>query len=206
MPFIVLEGLDGSGKSTVFTALCEHLRTRYPDAEIIKTREPGGTELGEQLRTLILQTDMDPVTELMLVSAQRAEHVQQVIRPALKRGAFVMCDRFTASTYAYQVKGRGLPESLYLTLTQLVCGTTQPDLTVLLDLDPKVAAERIASRAAAPDRFDSASAEFISRVRQAYLNLSWRHASKYAVVNAEADYATVIDRALSALDTWIDTR
>ena len=136
--FITFEGIDGAGKSTHIEALAERLRER--GAEVLCTREPGGTELAEQLRELILHRPMDALTEALLVFAARRDHVQRVIAPALARGACVVCDRFTDATFAYQGGGRGFDAEVLSRLEQWVHGALQPDLTLWLDLPAETAA------------------------------------------------------------------
>lgn len=168
--FITLEGIEGVGKSTQIAVAGECLRQH--GVEVVVTREPGGTVLAERLRALLLATDlpaMTSLTELMLMFAARAEHLAQVILPALQRGAWVVSDRFHDASYAYQGGGRGVPEAAIKALDALVVGEHQPDLTVLLDAPVPVALARAAARANAPDRFEKERVEFFERVRSIYL-------------------------------------
>ena len=168
--FITLEGPEGAGKSTNREYLAERLREQ--GIEVVLSREPGGTPLAERIRELLLAPSdeiMDSDTELLLVFAARAQHLAQVIRPALARGAVVLCDRFTDATYAYQVGGRGLDEGRFAALERWVHPDLQPDLTLIFDLDPAVAARRLAGTGQAPDRFEREQADFFQRVRAAYL-------------------------------------
>ncbi|MEP7058522.1 MAG: dTMP kinase [Caldimonas sp.] len=163
--FITFEGIDGAGKSTHIDAVAAHLRGR--GAEVVCTREPGGTALAEELRKLILHAPMDAMTEALLVFAARRDHLHQVIEPARARGATVLCDRFTDATFAYQGGGRGFDVEVLTRLEQWVHGTLQPDLTLWFDLEPALAQERVvASRAA--DRFEAQDRAFFERVRSAY--------------------------------------
>jgi len=165
--FITLEGVDGAGKSTHLDWLVARLRDRGLD--VVQTREPGGTPLGEKLRELLLSAPMHRETEALLMFAARREHLERVIKPALARGEWVVCDRFTDASFAYQGGGRGLaPEKLAL-LERWVQDGFQPDLTLLFDLPITVAAQRMAGAARELDRFEQEKADFHERVRAAYL-------------------------------------
>lgn len=163
--FITLEGIDGAGKSTHLTAMRSWLGARHH--RVVQTREPGGSELAESLRGLVLHHDMDPLTEALLVFAARRDHLRRTIEPALADGATVLSDRYTDASFAYQGGGRGLALPVLLTLQDWVQGGRDPDLTLWLDLPPAVAAAR---RAAArdPDRFEAQDTAFFERVQAAY--------------------------------------
>jgi dTMP kinase len=163
--FITFEGIDGAGKSTHIVALAQRLRER--GAEVVCTREPGGTELAEKLRELVLHAPMDALTEALLVFAARRDHVQQLVAPALARGATVVCDRFTDATFAYQGGGRGFDAKVLAQLECWVHGELQPQLTFWLDLPAAEAARRRAAARAA-DRFESEDIAFFDRVRSGY--------------------------------------
>lgn len=163
--FITFEGIDGAGKSTHIVALAQRLRER--GAEVVCTREPGGTALAEKLRELVLRDPMDTLTEALLVFAARRDHVQQLIAPALARGATVVCDRFTDATFAYQGGGRDFEPQVLTQLERWVHGDLQPHLTFWLDLPAAEAARRRAAARAA-DRFESEDLAFFDRVRAAY--------------------------------------
>jgi len=163
--FITFEGIDGAGKSTHLTAVAARLRAA--GATVLCTREPGGTDLAETLRKLILHSSMDALTEALLVFAARRDHLQRVIAPALARGETVLCDRFTDATFAYQGGGRGFDTAVLAQLEQWVHSELQPDLTIWFDLPADIAAARRAS-ARAPDRFESENAAFFDRVRRGY--------------------------------------
>ena len=179
--FITLEGIDGAGKSTHLAALAQWWRAR--GAEVVLTREPGGTPLAERLREMVLPAAMDPLTESLLVFAARREHVLKVIEPALARKAVVLCDRFTDATFAYQGGGRGFDHPGLAQLAQWVHGQRQPDLTFLFDVPPEVAqARRAAVRQ--PDRFEAQDEAFFSRVRQAYEQRRLAQPERFAVVDA----------------------
>ena len=164
--FITFEGIDGAGKTTQIEAL--HAFLRDSGIEVVRTREPGGTPLGEKIRGLLLHEDMDETAETLLFFASRAQHIRDVILPALARGAWVLSDRFTDATYAYQVGGKGCSAQSVLQLEAMVQKGFGPDKTVLFDIDPESAAKRLAlSRTA--DRFEVQGTDFFSRVRKAYL-------------------------------------
>ncbi|MDR3221548.1 MAG: dTMP kinase [Candidatus Accumulibacter sp.] len=180
--FITFEGIDGAGKSTHITALIELLRAR--GLEVVSTREPGGTPLGEKLRELLLHEAMHLETEALLMFAARREHLAAVIEPALSRGVWVVCDRFSDATYAYQGGGRGLDKAKFASLEHWVHGHLQPDLTFLFDLPPEVARGRIAEQGRALDKFEQEQADFHGRVRQAYLERAAAAPRRICVVNA----------------------
>lgn len=186
--FITFEGIDGAGKSTHIEALAERLRER--GAEVLCTREPGGTELAEQLRELILHRPMDALTEALLVFAARRDHVQRVIAPALARGACVVCDRFTDATFAYQGGGRGFDAEVLSRLEQWVHGALQPDLTLWLDLPAETAALRRA-QARAADRFEAEDLAFFERVRAGYAARMAAQPRRFARIDSALDKAAV---------------
>jgi dTMP kinase len=165
--FITLEGIDGAGKSTHLAWLAERLRAR--GREVVVTREPGGTPVGEKIRELLLQAPMDPGTETLLVFAARHEHLAKVIRPALEQGVWVISDRFTDATYAYQGGGRGVPLDRLKVLEAWVQEGLQPDLTLFFDVPVAVGQARLAAGQAPLDRFEQEVAAFHERVRRAYL-------------------------------------
>jgi dTMP kinase len=178
--FITFEGIDGAGKSTQIAFLAEHLRARGHD--VLLTREPGGTELGEKLRALVLHEAMDARTETLLVFAARAEHLARVIRPALAAGRWVVCDRFTDATFAYQAGGRQLPAADIEALERWVHPDLQPDCTLLVDVPPAVAAARLASARPA-DRFEAEQGAFFARVRAAYLARAQRDPGRFVILD-----------------------
>jgi dTMP kinase len=179
--FITVEGIDGAGKTTHVNALEAHWRAQGRD--VVRTREPGGTELAEALRELVLHKAMDPLTESLLVFAARRDHLVQVIEPALARGAWVLCDRFSDATFAYQGAGRGFDLTLLDTLEAWVQSGRQPDLTLVFDVDPAIAAARL-SAARAPDRFEAQDHAFFSRVREGYQARMTAQPHRFAVVDA----------------------
>ncbi len=179
--FITLEGVDGAGKSTHLGFVADWLRQQ--DREVVVTREPGGTPLGETLRELLLHRDMNADTELLLMFAARQQHLAEVILPALDRGAWVVSDRFTDASYAYQCGGRGIATERVATLEAWVQRGFSPDLTLLFDVPPEVAeARRSAARAA--DRFEREADRFFGRVRNAYLERAQAEPARIRVLDA----------------------
>jgi dTMP kinase len=196
--FITFEGIDGAGKSSYIEPVAQWLREC--GREVVVTREPGGTALAEKLRDLLLGSPMDGLTESLLVFAARRDHVQQLIEPALARGAVVVCDRFTDATFAYQGGGRGFDRVLLQQLEQWVQQGLQPDLTLWFDLPPALAAQR-RSAARLPDRFESEGTAFFERVHDAYAARAdaapWRFERVDAAQPREAVWAQ-IEQALRA--------
>ena len=179
--FITFEGIDGAGKSSHIEPVAALLRQR--GVEVVVTREPGGTPLGEKLRALLLSEPMNLETETLLMFAARREHVAAVIAPALERGAWVVCDRFTDATRAYQGGGRGVARDKIEILANWVHGDVNPDVTFLFDLPREVAEQRLAG-ARSPDRFEQEQAQFHQRVRAEYLRLAAENATRFRVVDA----------------------
>ncbi len=183
--FITVEGIEGVGKSTQVAALARGLEAR--GLEVRVTREPGGTPLAERIRSLVLEhgtEELPPVAELLLMFAARAVHLGGLIEPALRAGRWVLCDRFTDATYAYQGGGRGLDPATIESLEEWVQGARRPDLTLLLDLPVARALERARRRGAATDRFESQRVEFFERVRRAYLERAAREPGRIVVIDA----------------------
>jgi dTMP kinase len=197
--FITLDGVDGAGKSTHLGFVADWLRQQ--GREVIVTREPGGTPLGETLRELLLHREMDADTELLLMFAARQEHLAQLILPALARGAWVLSDRFTDASYAYQCGGRGIAVERIAALEAWVQRGFSPDLTLLFDVPPEVAeARRSAARAA--DRFEREADSFFNRVRQAYLDRAQGDPKRIRVLDARrsiAELQTEISQLLQEL-------
>lgn len=179
--FITLEGMDGAGKSTHIPNIIQWLESR--GLEVVSTREPGGTPLGEKLRELLLNEAMHPETETLLMFAARREHIATVIEPALARGAWVLSDRFTDATYAYQCGGRGVQADKVIALEQWVQGRLQPDATLLFDVPVEVSVARLAS-ARAPDKFERESADFFTKIRNAYLQRAAENPARFRVINS----------------------
>ena len=194
--FISFEGIDGAGKTTHIDAVEQAWRAA--GHEVVRTREPGGTALAESLRELVLHQPMDALTEALLVFAARRDHVQQVIRPALARGAWVLCDRFTDATFAYQGAGRGFDLNVLTQLESWVQDGLQPELTLLFDLSPTVAAARLRD-ARQPDRFEALDTVFFERVRSGYLARRAADPQRFALIQAEAAPQAVATQVLAAL-------
>lgn len=180
--FITFEGMDGAGKSTQIARTADWLRAR--GHTVLLTREPGGTPLGESLRGLLLHQAMHPDTEALLMFAARREHLAQVIEPALARGDWVLCDRFTDASFAYQGGGRGLDTARLEALEAWVQRGLQPGLTLLFDLPCEVAAQRLAASGGDPDRFEREQSDFFNRVRAAYLARAQADPGRMQVLDA----------------------
>jgi len=200
---ISIEGGEGAGKSTVLSALRDALLA--DGEEVVSTREPGGTPLAERIRALLLGgtgETVHPQTELLLMFASRAQHVREVVLPALQRGAWVISDRFTDSSYAYQGAGRGLDERFIAILEQQVVGI-EPGLTLLLDLGVAHGRERTRGRdllgGSAPDRIERERDEFFERVRECFLARAAAHPQRFRVIDASPDATTVAASALATL-------
>ncbi|MGB8546340.1 MAG: dTMP kinase [Azonexus sp.] len=187
--FITFEGIDGAGKSSHVEWLATFLRDKGKVVHV--TREPGGTELGEKLRELLLHKSMHLETETLLMFAARREHLAKVIEPALASGEWVVCDRFSDATYAYQGGGRGLDRAKLQQLEHWVHGHLQPDLTLLFDLPLDVARERIVLASRVLDRFEQERADFHERVRQAYLERAHSSPARIRVVDAQQSIETI---------------
>ncbi|WP_119153998.1 dTMP kinase [Caldimonas tepidiphila] len=194
--FITFEGIDGAGKSTHIAAVAERLRTA--GREVVLSREPGGTELAETLRELVLHRPMDALTEALLIFAGRRDHLRQLIEPALARGAAVVCDRFTDATFAYQGGGRGFDLGVLETLEGWVQQGRQPDLTLWFDLPPEIAAGRLAG-ARVPDRFEQQPLEFFRRVAAGYAARAQAQPSRFARIDASGERDAVWRQVEAAL-------
>ncbi len=190
--FLTVEGAEGVGKSTHIETIKKFLDSR--DIPHILTREPGGTPVAERIRELLLAVDEDEtlceLSELLLVFAARAQHLERVVKPALAQGKWVICDRFTDATYAYQGGGRGLDVTIIASLESLVQGELKPDLTIILDLDPRIGIQRASERGEL-DRFEREQIEFFDKVRQRYLDIAAADPQRCAVIDAGNDLATV---------------
>ena len=187
--FITLEGIDGAGKSTHHAWLAEVLQRS--GKTVISTREPGGTQLGEKLRALLLSEPMNLETEALLMFAARREHIAEVIQPALERGSWVVSDRFTDASFAYQGGGRGLAWAKLEQLEKWVQGDLQPDLTFLFDLDVATAQQRLANTGNAPDRFEQQQQAFFERVRSAYHRRVDAYPDRFCVIDAKQSVAII---------------
>ncbi|OMG66076.1 dTMP kinase [Stutzerimonas balearica] len=202
--FITLEGPEGAGKSTNRDYLAALLREHGVD--VVLTREPGGTPLAERIRELLLAPADEPMasdTELLLVFAARAQHLQQVVRPALARGAVVLCDRFTDATYAYQGGGRGVPTERIELLEDFVQGALRPDLTLVFDLPVEVGLARAAARGRL-DRFEQERLEFFEAVRSTYLQRAAQSPERYRVLDAAQPLDAVQQRIAGLLPQLLE--
>ena len=179
--FITLEGMDGAGKSTHIPTIIASLQARGHD--VVSTREPGGTVLGERLRELLLHENMHAETETLLMFAARREHIATVIVPALTRGAYVLSDRFTDATYAYQSGAKGVAAAKVELLEQWVQADLQPDLTLLFDVPVEISIQRLAM-ARSPDKFEREDAHFFTRIRQAYLQRAQQNPTRFRIIDA----------------------
>ena len=193
--FISFEGIDGAGKSTHIDAFAKLIQERYPHRQVVLTREPGGTALGEQLRQLLLNAPMNLETEALLMFAARREHLVQIIEPALQSGKIVISDRFTDASFAYQGGGRGLSLDKLNALEQWVQGQPdqtilQPNLTILFDLPGSVAEGR-RSKVRTPDKFEQMDLNFFERVRQEYLRRAKNDMKRFYIVDATQTQETI---------------
>ena len=206
--FITIEGVEGVGKSTNISYIERFLEAR--DIEFVSTREPGGTALAERIRDVLLdkaESSMDPMTELLLMFAARKQHTEELIKPALERGEWVICDRYTDSSYAYQGGGRGLDSKIISKVEKLTLGSFKPDLTIVLDLPVKKGLARAGNRGEL-DRFELESEKFFKRVRATFLARAKTH-KRYHVINASRSLSAVqgkIGAALTSLPALRSTR
>lgn len=202
--FITLEGIEGVGKSTQLDHVAGWARTR--GIEVVVTREPGGTPLAEAIRRLVLEPRSEPVdgtTELLLMFAARATHLANLIRPALRRGAWVICDRFTDATYAYQGGGRGLSRETIQALERLTLEGLEPDLTLLFDAPVKLGLERARGRGTDLDRFESETVAFFDKVRAEYLDIARRHPGRVKVIDATVSEERVSEQVQRVLAGFV---
>ncbi|MEZ5586412.1 MAG: dTMP kinase [Sedimenticolaceae bacterium] len=203
--FITVEGIEGAGKTSCLDLLEQRIRQR--GHEVLVTREPGGTPLGEDLRRLLLGHRHDGMaddTELLLMFAARAEHLHAKIEPALVAGSWVLCDRFTDATYAYQGYGRGIDVQRIAALETWVQGERRPDLTLLLDLPVEVGLQR-AGRRSTPDRFERQALTFFDRVRQGYLSLAASAPGRFRVIDAGQSLDEVSRQVTATIDAFLDS-
>jgi dTMP kinase len=200
--FITFEGIDGAGKTTHLAWFRERLQQHIAPGgrSVVMTREPGGTALGESLREILLHQKMDLETEALLMFAARREHLADVIEPALARGDWVLSDRFTDATFAYQGGGRGLPRDKLETLERWVQGGFQPDLTLLFDLAPDTASER-RSATREPDRFESESEAFFGRTRAEYLRRAEEAPYRFAIIDSSQSIPEIQERLENIIAT-----
>ncbi|NDK37708.1 dTMP kinase [Pseudoxanthomonas gei] len=201
---ISLEGGEGAGKTSAIAAIRELLQSR--GHEVVLTREPGGTPLAERIRELLLSSHEEPLapeTELLLMFASRSQHVREVIRPALQRGAYVVTDRFTDSSYAYQSDGRGLDRALVEELERRVVGL-KPGLTLLLDLDVREGRARTSGRDLWPDRIESEQDDFFERVREGFRKRALAEPERFRVIDAGQPPAAVGAAVHGAVTSWLE--
>jgi dTMP kinase len=202
--FITLEGIEGAGKTTVADRITQALRGR--GITVHATREPGGTKVAERVRSLVLDRGDEHISataETLLMFGARQIHIDNLIRPSLTRGEWVICDRFTDATHAYQGGGRGVDRKLIDQLAQAVHGDLWPDCTLLLDVPVRVGLERMQARRGAVDRFEIESPQFFDRVRNRYLELARAHPQRFRIVDATAKLDEVCDAALAALESCL---
>ena len=197
MKFITLEGVDGAGKSTHIEFIADAVRTKAP--HVIVTREPGGTDLAERLRQAILAQPMTPILETLLVFAARTDHVERVIRPALKTGQWVICDRFTDATIAYQGAGKGVSRDLIARLSEAAHPGLRPDRTLIFDCPYDVASQRLAKAGRTLDRFEREDRAFYERVRSAYLDLAKAEPQRIRLIDASRSAGEVREQIKGAL-------
>ena len=204
--FLTIEGGEGSGKSTNIQFIRQYLESR--GIELICTREPGGTVYSEKIRELLLAHESEPLAadaELLLIFAARAQHLQQLILPALDRGQWVLCDRFTDATYAYQGAGRSLGLNKVAELEQFVQGVMRPDLTIILDIPVELGMQRVQKRGEL-DRFETEKMAFFKTVRQAYLDLASQDQSRYRIVDTRVDLEQVQRNLKTLLEEFVASK
>ncbi|MBM3360170.1 MAG: dTMP kinase [Betaproteobacteria bacterium] len=196
--FITFEGVDGAGKSTHIDEVISFLELQK--IEVIRTREPGGTKLGEKLRELLLHDEMDPETETLLMFAARKQHIAEIIRPALDKGVFVVSDRFTDATYAYQYGGKQVSYSKIEALELWVHPELKADLTLLFDLPVEISIERL-KKNRSPDKFEKEDESFFNRLRNVYLDLARQNPNRYKIINANQAIESVTQDVIKAIKT-----
>jgi dTMP kinase len=200
--FITLEGIEGAGKTTVADRITQSLRKR--GLTVHATREPGGTKLAERIRGAVLDRGEEHISataETLLMFGARQIHIDNLIRPALARGEWVLCDRFTDATHAYQGGGRGVDRALIDRIAHAVHGDLMPDCTLLLDVPVRVGLERMQARRGAVDRFEVESAQFCDRVRTRYLELAQAAPMRFRIIDATLPLDQVSEAAITALDS-----
>ena len=209
--FITLEGIDGTGKSTQLRLLVRHLRAQ--GIRVLATREPGGTKLGDQIRKTLLSSQtvkLAPLAELAMIYAARAQHLEEVVRPALTRGEMVISDRFNDASFAYQGYGRKLGAAAVRALDRVICGRTQPDLTLVLDIAPRVALERARGREfrrnSVHSRFEAEGLKFHARVRAGYLAIARREPKRVKLIEAGRPVAEVQAKVRRVVDEFLARR
>ena len=210
-PFITFEGIEGSGKTTQLDLLADRLTQN--SYKVLQTREPGGCPIADQIRGILLHPNnaaMDSRTELLLYAAARAQHIEQIVRPALTSGKVVLCDRFTDATLAYQGHGRGLDRQLILQLNQLATGDCHPDLTLLFDLPVETGLRRAKQREIEQQdftegRFEREHLDFHQRIRDGYLALATADPERFKIVDASLSPAEVREQVTSIVETFLQS-
>ena len=201
--FITLEGIEGAGKSTAVDFIEDFLTKEGHD--VIKTREPGGTVIGEQIREILLKNENYTLTydtELLLVFSARAQHIQEVILPALSSGKIILCDRFTDASYAYQGGGRGIDASRINLLEKWVQGDLRPDLTLLFDLDVSIGMQRTKKRSDA-DRFEREEINFFEKIRNTYLERAKNEPQRFRIINSASSLESVKEQIITILKDFL---
>ncbi len=202
--FITMEGIEGVGKSTNMAFVQQYLEAR--NIPLVVSREPGGTALGEKIRDLLLDhrnQSMADDTELLLMFAARAQHLNELILPALKAGKWVLCDRFTDATYAYQGGGRGISAARIAQLEQWVQGELRPDITLLLDAPTEIGLARAAGREQAADRFEREKQVFFEKVRRCYLEMARDQPQRYRIIDASQSLMQVTMQLQNVMDALV---
>lgn len=202
--FITFEGGDGAGKTTLIDKVFDHLKKS--GEAVFKTRAPGGTEMGKEIRNLLLHKQDSPLSkrcELLLFLADRAQHVDEQILPALQTGQVVLCDRFNDSTIAYQGGARGLTPEVVSHLCNFACNGLSPDLTLYLDLDPKIGFERVKNAGMAKDRIESETLEFHQKIREAFQQIAKNEPTRFRILDASKTSEEVFQRAKEMIDALL---
>ncbi|HEY6052118.1 MAG TPA: dTMP kinase [Thermoanaerobaculia bacterium] len=200
MPFVTFEGVEGCGKSTQLARAAEALRSG--GREVLATREPGGSDIGRKIRDILMDVghrDLEPAAEWLLLEADRAQHVVEVLKPALEAGAFVLCDRYSDSTEAYQVRGRGVDPDAVRLVDAIARAGLGPELTLLYDMDPALGLERARRRDKGSGRFESAEMAFHERVRTAFLDIARREPGRVVVISADREAEEVFSSTWDAI-------
>ena len=201
MAFLVFEGIDASGKSTLLQLLCRQLQKKGLD--FVQTKEPGGTEIGKKIREILLEKQnafLDPLAETLLYYTDRKQHVKEIIQPAVKKNLWILSDRYWASTSAYQCGGRGIDESFVHQLRKTICSPCEPDLWILLDLPVEAALKRLyISKRNNRDRLEMENSDFYQRVRDYYLKLAQEESSKWLILTAKQSPEKLLEQLLSHL-------
>ncbi len=201
--FITIEGTDGAGKSTFVPEMKAMLEAQ--GHEVILTREPGGTPFAEEIRELILNKKMDTMTALLLAFASRNEHIQNVIKPALESGKYVLSDRFTDSTYAYQVAGQGVPKEYVEVLEHMVQKQLKPDMTLIFTVPVEVSRERLGRTGKVPDNFESQSDQFFQNVLDGYLEIAKNEPERCKLIDSSTSLEATKEQVVKVMETFLNT-